>query len=110
MATYLEKLICLTNNAEGMAYYSVDSEGKTWTNPHDGLKWNAQLAGRPKPTRQEIEAVTDEEVIAWQEAQRKQGRDEQYKDDLSLKAAFVTYKKSNPNSTFSDYLDYLESI
>lgn len=43
-------------------------------------------------------------------AQIKAARDEKYKDDLSIKAGFAQYKALKPDTTLTQYLDYLETL
>ena len=56
-----------------------------------------------------IEAVSDADVSAMEDAERKRERDTRYKDDLRMKASFLIEKKANPDLKFSDYLDQLEA-
>lgn len=61
------------------------------------------------PSLETIEAVTNAQVEAMQNSQRKEERDKQYAKDLTMKGLYKQAKKDNPALTFSDYLDQLEA-
>lgn len=44
------------------------------------------------------------------ETHRKKHRDENYVNDLLYKKTFIDYKVNKPDATFSDFMNYLESI
>lgn len=71
--------------------------------------WAEQNTENP-PTQEELDTVTDEDLHSWKEAIRKYYRDQEAAKNLSLKAGFNIEKQSNPNLTFSQYLDELESL
>lgn len=62
------------------------------------------------PTEAEINAVSQDAVAADVESKRKALRDEKYSADLSVLASYNTYRAINSDKTFSQYLDYLESL
>jgi len=63
----------------------------------------------PCPTQAQLNAIDMPALALKVEADRKSNRDKQYAKDLSMKAAFRAERKGNPNLTFSDFLNALES-
>ena len=63
----------------------------------------------PIPSLKDILAVTDEHLAVKDESDRKASRDTEKANDLTLKASYLIEKKSNPDITFSAYLDMLEA-
>lgn len=64
----------------------------------------------PCPTLDQILAVSKEQVDAFIESQRKTFRNVDKAKDLTMVGLYEQAKLSNPNLTFSDYLDSLENI
>jgi hypothetical protein len=62
------------------------------------------------PTEKEVNNVDIEKVNLDLDVKRKSARDDMYKKDLSMINGFNIYLLTNPDSTFNQYLDYLESI
>ena len=73
---------------------------------YDNLTWHEKIV--PKPRREEIEAITQEQLDIAKEEHRKQIRNREKKNDLTLVALFENERKSNPDLKFNDYLDSLE--
>jgi len=62
------------------------------------------------PSEDEIKNVDMNLVHENEEKKRKEIRNEYYKNDLGMKKGYMDYKQEKPDATFSDYLDYIESI
>lgn len=71
------------------------------------INWHPDLG--ECPSLETIEAVTAEAITAKENADRKIARDNQYRNDLSMKAAFRIERRANPALTFSQFLDELEA-
>jgi len=63
----------------------------------------------PCPTQEQVDGVNLNAANQQSEARRKSGRNQRYQNDLAIKAAFKLERRGNPNLTFSDFLDQLES-
>lgn len=61
------------------------------------------------PTEEQIRNVDQSLVLNHHENLRKINRNNDAKNNLSLKANYLAYIKDSPNTTFSDYLDHLEN-
>ncbi len=107
MSTYLDKAMVLHPGIQHVMYWGSQYDGTPWADPYDGLVWNNKEI--PKPTKSELDAVTDPMVTASKEVDRKKERDKIEKDNLSLVASYNIEKKANPNLAFSDFLDELEN-
>ena len=62
------------------------------------------------PSENDIKNINESDFKAFMEKDRKSARDAKHKDDLNMKSNYMTYIKTNPNDTFSQYLDALEAI
>lgn len=60
------------------------------------------------PTLSDIQNVDPTELANFLEQKRKDDRNARYSNDLSMKAAYLIAKASDPELTFSDYLDQVE--
>lgn len=86
--------------------------------PIDGLSQNGD---DPIEIHFKKEATEDQQKLArqfidkfvWSDELEKIESDRckvnQYKDDLSIKAGYVQYKRENPNASFLNYIKFLES-
>jgi hypothetical protein len=112
MASYFDKVLYLYPNIQHVMYWQTQYDGKPWNDPYDGLKWNNTEI--PKPTKEELDALDDaaveDELDARKEIIRKNARNQKYASDLTVKSNYDIYKQNNPDITFSEYLDYLESV
>jgi len=64
--------------------------------------------GQKEAARQVLEAfVWDDEM---KEKVRKDSRDFQYSSELIYRLEFVKYVEANPGATFSEFMDYLETL
>lgn len=111
MVTYLDKVLYLHPNIEGVMYWHTQYDGTHWADAYEGLVWeNTEIA---KPIKAELDALDDSVVAAElarrAEVKRKAVRDDQAKSNLTILAGYDTYKASNAIATLSDYLDYLEA-
>lgn len=70
--------------------------------------WNASNA-IPCPTYEQVVAVKKNDADSSKEARRKNARNTEKGKDLAIIGAYEAEKKGNPNLSFSDYLDFLES-
>jgi hypothetical protein len=62
------------------------------------------------PSLEVIESVTQEQIEAKENADRKSIRNAEKANDLTLKALYHAERKLNPDLKFSDYLDSIEAI
>jgi hypothetical protein len=112
MVTYLDKVLYLYPDIQGVMYWHTQYDGTPWNDPYDGLVWeNKEIE---KPTQAELDALDDEtvenELNNRKEVARKNARNARYENDLTVKSNYDIYKQDNPSATFADYLDYLETL
>ncbi len=108
MITYLDRVLVLYPTIQHIMYWNTQKDGTPWLDPYDGLIWeNIEIT---KPTKEELDLVTDQQVLDYQEALRIQARDLLAKKSLSVISNFNIYKQTNPDATFSEYLDILEEL
>ncbi len=112
MATYFDKILYLYPTIQGVMYWQTQYDGTPWENSYDGIVWeNTEIEKPSKETLDALDdAVVDAELNARKEVTRKSQRNEQYSGDITVLSNFDSYKVSHPESTFSEYLDYLESL
>ncbi len=112
MANYLERVLYLYPNINRVVYWSTQYDGTPWENPYDGLFWeNTDIKKPSQKTLDKLDAkLVDAATAARAEKARKAWRDEEGRKNLALIAGFREYIKVNPDVTFSEYLDYLETI
>jgi hypothetical protein len=112
MANYLEKVLYLYPNIQKVMYWHTQYDGTPWNDPYDGFVWENQEI--EKPTKAFLDAIDDalveKELADRKETARKSARDAKYQKDITTLAGYDTYKAENPNKTFSEYLDYLETL
>ncbi len=108
MITYLDKALVLYPKLEGIVYWHSQYDGTPWEDLYDGLVWENKEVS--KPTKEELDLVTDEQVLAYREQERKESRDNQAKKDINVVCGYNQYKQSNPDKSFSQYLDEIETI
>ena len=69
---------------------------------------------QPCPTIEELEAcdpvLVEQTAAAISEAIRKEGRDRESKQNMALVQGYLGYKATHPSVSFSEYLDYLETV
>ena len=63
----------------------------------------------PCPSLDEINSISNEQILQMEESQRKSFRDDTQSQNLTMIAFYEIEKKTNPNLSFSDYLDSLEA-
>lgn len=112
MITYLDKVLYLYPTIQGVVFWQTQYDGTPFTDPYDGLKWeNTEIA---KPSKVELDALVNavvETVLAARASvARKEARDAKYASDLTIISNYEQWKATNENKTFSEYLDFLESI
>ncbi len=112
MITYLDKILYLYPNIQRVSYWYTQYDGTPWDDNYDGIVWeNIEIEKPSKATLDALDdAIVESELNARNEMMRKTSRNEKYADDLYMKARWQDYKLNTPNATFSDYLDYLESL
>lgn len=88
-------------------------DGVSFPNLSDKTTWKIHFTSDANE-QQKIAAQTVMDNFIWdtntQEIDRKNIRNDLYKNDLLMKKGYADYKLLKPDATFSDYLDYLESI
>lgn len=108
----LNRILFLIPDAKFSVWESTLDEymGETTPIPMEKflIDWNP-LNAVPCPTYDAVLAVKKNEVDATVEAKRKQERNREKGKDLAIIAGYEAEKKGNPNLSFSDYLDFLES-
>ncbi len=72
------------------------------------VDWN-RANGVPPPTQQQVDGVNLNAANQQAENRRKIARNLRLRDDLSIRAAFRAEKKTNPDITFSDFIDQVEA-
>lgn len=119
MITYFDKVLYLYPKIQGVMYWQscpghLSSTGKAheWEDLYSGLVWdNPEI---PKPSKEELDALDDQivatELARRDEEDRKAHRDEQYKNDPTIKAALYIERKDNPTISLSKMLDKLEAL
>jgi len=106
MITYLDRVLVIHPDIQNVMYWQSQYDGTPWNDPYDGLVWeNKEI---PKPSKKELDAVLDSDVLAKKEVDRKLSRNEIKLKDLTMVGLYEMEKKSNPELAFSDYLDSLE--
>lgn len=112
MATYFDKVLYLYPNIQGVSYWYTQYDGTPWNDLYDGLVWENK--DMPKPLKIALDelddALVEKTLSERKEVQRKKDRDLQYKSDLSILSGFDIYIKTHIGITYSQYLDYLESL
>jgi hypothetical protein len=106
MITYLDRVLVLHPGIQHVMYWGSRYDGTPWNDPYEGLVWNNKDI--PMPSKAELDAVTDQMVLDAKEGNRKKERDAISKQNLSLVASYNIEKKTNPDLSFSDFLDSLE--
>ena len=99
-------------NISNVSYHHQDKNNLPWENPYDGIMWDNENI--PKPTKEELDALDEDEVYRWEinrrNTERKQYRDSQLSKDLSFLAALdIKNKLDSTKMTISEYADFLES-
>jgi hypothetical protein len=112
MIDYLDRILYLYPEIQGVSYWHTQYTGEAWDDLYDGIVWeNTEI---PKPSKEQLEAldaiVVESEKAKRAEIARKVKRNTDYAKDLSLIANYANWGFNNPGKTFSEYLDYLETI
>jgi hypothetical protein len=112
MIAYIDKVLYLYPEIQHVVFWHTQYNGEPWDDSYDGLIWeNIEIA---KPSKAELDALDDivveAELTRRAEVARKAARDAKYATDLSIIANYQAWLVQNAGKTFSDYLDYLESI
>lgn len=102
----------------------LDKDAKVSVRPFDASKemnehsikigdfrvdWYPDNAKQP-PTINQINSVTQEQLDAKLEFDRKLNRENLAKKELGLMASFMAERKNNPSLLLSEYLDQLENF
>jgi thiamine kinase-like enzyme len=103
MQAYLDQAIKKICPIQGISFGSLEDK-KSWTIHFD----ESATIDEQQAAIQFMENFVWSDDLAAQET--KAERDEKYKDDLSIKAGFASYKALKPDTTLSQYLDYLETL
>ena len=81
MSSYFDKVLVLYPGIQHVVYWESAYDGTPWADPYDGLVWeNTDIK---KPTKEELDAVTDEQLAASIAALNQQIKIES-KEDLLL--------------------------
>lgn len=103
LQVYLDQAIKAVCPIHGVSFGKLD----------DKSTWRINFANEATD-KQKAEAQKIIDDFVWddnkKEKYRKIERDEKYKDDLLMRKAFKEYQDTFPQTSFSDFLDYLESI
>lgn len=78
---YLEKVLKLYPNIQGVMYWHTQQDGTPWKDTYDGLIWeNTEI---PKPTKKQLDAV-----VGYSDEYLKQINSEVYKklDEIDFKS------------------------
>lgn len=103
LESYLDQAVKKVCPIYGISFGNLDDK-TTWRIDYDESATDAQ--------KKSAEIIVNEFVwdATTQEIDRKNIRNDKYKDDLVMKQGYANYKISKPDASFSDYLDYLETI
>ncbi len=109
--TYLDKILYLYPDAQGVMYWHTQQDGTPWENPFEGLVF--ENPNFPVPTKEDLDSLEDEvvadELRRREEVRTKTERDRKYAQDLSVVASFRLQKETSKDLTFSEHLDALEA-
>lgn len=109
MVSYLDKILYIYPNIQGVVYWYEQYDGTPWPDPYDGIVWNNETIA--KPSKKELDALDDDkvqEVLLYRENQRNLTQQVQdAKADPSVLAAYYVYKQSNPSATLTNFISYL---
>jgi hypothetical protein len=87
-------------------YYGEDRPLSRFNMFVDWNKQNTVLC----PSEEEIKNANPKNVVNYHEKLRKEERDNSAKNNIAIKSGYFSYLEKNPGSSFTDYMDKLESL
>jgi hypothetical protein len=103
MQDYIHNMIKEVCPIDGISFGKLD-DNSTWR-----IHFNEKATEEQK---QKAKSMLNEFIWNDQhkENDRINQRNDKYKDDLLIKQGYINYKITKPDDSFSDYLNYLETL